>query len=655
WVKASVDCLRVFGWLRLPKDTPISYIHAGKQHGGLGIPSLSATIPMQGKTRMEKLLSTQCRVLRNVVNVSAFGKIVRDLSLPIRVHSACVNTKEELVAAWGESLHNSVDGRGLRELVTSPLSNRWLVFPERVFPRLFIRGIQLRRNLLRARVRSARHGHGGQTILCRGNCGQPESLVHISQSCWITHDARCARHNRAVIGLGLPKVAVIDLCLLAILGSLRTYDILCVAHGAEGTFSSFNLTPDPQLRKCRTKEVVRARITNLKVRGSNPTSATRLPLSRLGQPGSIPALVLPSGGMAARHRKGATAERFIYLLLSPPITKIRVDWISIMKPSTSVQLPVSGLLLFHPDRKVSGLNSTPAYRLFLSTLEQPVSISAFVLSGSVAARHRKGAIAERVLAIIIIIIYLVADATVSFTDDSGIWVGRRTLEAGADKLEQRFSQCCCGYLTVQMFDNCCLRTVARVGGCRRTRTEEVKKRIIYCVCRTIVCRRELFSEQKQRGGQPFIWQKGVKEITKRLGPVGTTCLLGCGPRDPHFAWLEALQERFSQCCCGYLTVQMFDNCCLRTVARVGGCRRTRTEEVKKRIIYCVCRTIVCRRELFSEQKQRGGQPFIWQKGVKEITKRLGPVGTTCLLGCGPRDPHFAWLEALQGKGANRSR
>ncbi|KER21866.1 hypothetical protein T265_09899 [Opisthorchis viverrini] len=48
-----------------------------------------------------------------------------------------------------------------------------------------------------------------------------------------------------------------------------------------------------------------------KVRGSNPTWASRLPLSVLGQPGSIPALVLPSGGMAARHRKGATAERFL--------------------------------------------------------------------------------------------------------------------------------------------------------------------------------------------------------------------------------------------------------------------------------------------------------------------------------------------------------
>ncbi|KAG5446370.1 hypothetical protein CSKR_110252 [Clonorchis sinensis] len=50
--------------------------------------------------------------------------------------------------------------------------------------------------------------------------------------------------------------------------------------------------------------------TDRKVRGSNPTSASRHPLSRLGQPGNIPALMLPSGGMAARHRKGVTAEQF---------------------------------------------------------------------------------------------------------------------------------------------------------------------------------------------------------------------------------------------------------------------------------------------------------------------------------------------------------
>ncbi|KAG5453448.1 TAR DNA-binding protein 43 [Clonorchis sinensis] len=50
-----------------------------------------------------------------------------------------------------------------------------------------------------------------------------------------------------------------------------------------------------------------------KVRGSNPTSASRLPLSRLGQPGSIPALVFPSGGKATKRQKDATAERFYQL------------------------------------------------------------------------------------------------------------------------------------------------------------------------------------------------------------------------------------------------------------------------------------------------------------------------------------------------------
>ncbi|KAG5451281.1 hypothetical protein CSKR_106562 [Clonorchis sinensis] len=52
------------------------------------------------------------------------------------------------------------------------------------------------------------------------------------------------------------------------------------------------------------------KFTDRKVRGSSPTSASRLPLSRLGQLGSIPAHVLSSSGMAARHRKGVTAERF---------------------------------------------------------------------------------------------------------------------------------------------------------------------------------------------------------------------------------------------------------------------------------------------------------------------------------------------------------
>ncbi|KER20244.1 hypothetical protein T265_11150 [Opisthorchis viverrini] len=42
---------------------------------------------------------------------------------------------------------------------------------------------------------------------------------------------------------------------------------------------------------------------------------------RLGQPGSIPAFVLPSGSMAARHRKGDTAERYVTYTRKPYIGK----------------------------------------------------------------------------------------------------------------------------------------------------------------------------------------------------------------------------------------------------------------------------------------------------------------------------------------------
>ncbi|KER24934.1 hypothetical protein T265_07499 [Opisthorchis viverrini] len=45
--------------------------------------------------------------------------------------------------------------------------------------------------------------------------------------------------------------------------------------------------------------------TGRKVRGSKPTPASCLSLSRLSQSGRIPAFVLPSGGMSVSHRKGA--------------------------------------------------------------------------------------------------------------------------------------------------------------------------------------------------------------------------------------------------------------------------------------------------------------------------------------------------------------
>ncbi|KAG5444945.1 hypothetical protein CSKR_103541 [Clonorchis sinensis] len=68
-----------------------------------------------------------------------------------------------------------------------------------------------------------------------------------------------------------------------------------------------------QKRELERLKWLEREFTDRKVRSSNLTSASRLPLSRLGQPGSISVLVLPSGGMTARNRKGVTAERLVSL------------------------------------------------------------------------------------------------------------------------------------------------------------------------------------------------------------------------------------------------------------------------------------------------------------------------------------------------------
>ncbi|KER28480.1 hypothetical protein T265_04704 [Opisthorchis viverrini] len=63
----------------------------------------------------------------------------------------------------------------------------------------------------------------------------------------------------------------------------------------------------------------------IRVRGSNPSCVSGPSLSRLGQTSTIPALVLPSGGNALRHRKGATNERFSFLCLGTELVLYQAE------------------------------------------------------------------------------------------------------------------------------------------------------------------------------------------------------------------------------------------------------------------------------------------------------------------------------------------
>ncbi|KAG5453545.1 hypothetical protein CSKR_112781 [Clonorchis sinensis] len=128
--------------------------------------------------------------------------------------------------------------------------------------------------------------------------------------------------------------------------------------------------------------------TNRKIRGSNPTSASRLPLSRPGQPVSIPAFVPPSGGMAARHRKDVTAERFFIMVqwimeVHDPHTVV-LSILTSAKTASKLDIAQCELTV----QKVRGSN--PVSRLLLSKLGQRDSSSALTLPlGGMVARHRK--------------------------------------------------------------------------------------------------------------------------------------------------------------------------------------------------------------------------------------------------------------------------
>ncbi|KAG5442239.1 hypothetical protein CSKR_100177 [Clonorchis sinensis] len=145
---------------------------------------------------------------------------------------------------------------------------------------------------------------------------------------------------------------------------------------------------------------------------------SRLALSRLGQPGSIPALVLLFGGMAVRHRKGATETVFrFFTSLAFHRSAVTLFWCLAAVPtegSTRAEIMscYPGLDRISRDAEVGfepriiGSSSVRGRdglvvkaRIYLPEgprLGQAGSIPALVLpSGGIAARHRKGVIVGR--------------------------------------------------------------------------------------------------------------------------------------------------------------------------------------------------------------------------------------------------------------------
>ncbi|MGL5294698.1 MAG: hypothetical protein ACRC9V_13200 [Aeromonas sp.] len=186
-------------WLRLPRDTSLGLFYTPTSKGGLNIISLEVHIPLAQKTRFSKLLSGRENIIQAITGSISFKTMLRRTEAPVKAAGSVVTSTNEARTVWTKRLVSSVDGRELAEVDVDEGSHQWIKIPDRVFPRLFIRGLQLRGGTLSTKSRPSRgRASSIEDRNCRGECQAIETLNHILQKCARTHDVRCARHNRVM-------------------------------------------------------------------------------------------------------------------------------------------------------------------------------------------------------------------------------------------------------------------------------------------------------------------------------------------------------------------------------------------------------------------------------------------------------------------------
>lgn len=102
--------------LVLSHDVPTAYFHTTVRDGGLGVPSLRWTAPLQ---RRERLLAAENAQLR----LELGGYIEEELArcaIRLTDHGILYNTSELVNKWWSQRLYTSVDGGGLKHSGKTP-------------------------------------------------------------------------------------------------------------------------------------------------------------------------------------------------------------------------------------------------------------------------------------------------------------------------------------------------------------------------------------------------------------------------------------------------------------------------------------------------------------------------------------------------------
>lgn len=100
--------------------------------------------------------------------------------------------RDDIKAFWASALRTGYCGNGRNNFSVSACSN-WMFDPPKEWTgTTYIKAIQLRGNLLPTVKIPSNPPHARK---CRVGCSKAESLSHVLQSCYTTHEKRTNRHN----------------------------------------------------------------------------------------------------------------------------------------------------------------------------------------------------------------------------------------------------------------------------------------------------------------------------------------------------------------------------------------------------------------------------------------------------------------------------
>lgn len=189
-VRASVRT-----WLRLPKDVPTGYFHAPIQAGGLGFPLLRVFIPILKSQRLRRLCQSTLPFARAAAETTHVARQLVWCDNLMRVNGVRVTKVAEMWRQCAATLHNSIDGKGIKEASRSKLSTHWVSDGADAIPgAAYVQYHHVRANSLPSRSRTSR-GRQQQATSCRAGCPERESPAHCVQRCFRSHGGRILRHN----------------------------------------------------------------------------------------------------------------------------------------------------------------------------------------------------------------------------------------------------------------------------------------------------------------------------------------------------------------------------------------------------------------------------------------------------------------------------